>query len=119
LESMARWGVPEALERASGMFALAAYDRVQRTLWLARDRAGEKPLYYGWLHGRLLFGSTLGVLEAHPQFDGRVSADAVGALVRGGCIPAPLSIYAQVRKLPPAHLLRCELRQRPAEAQPT
>ncbi|NTW89070.1 MAG: asparagine synthetase B, partial [Desulfobulbaceae bacterium] len=64
------WGVEKSLGRLVGMFAFALWDRHERTLTLARDRLGEKPLYYGRRNGVFLFGSELKALRAHPAFDG-------------------------------------------------
>ena len=94
------WGVEEALQAATGMFAFAFWDREERTLCLARDRMGEKPLYYGWQNGVFLFGSELKALAAHPAFEGDVDRDALALLLRHGYIASPWSIYKGVRKLP-------------------
>lgn len=103
------WGVVPAVERCTGMFALALWDRETRRLQLARDRVGEKPLYYGW-HGRgparaLLFGSELKALRAHPSFgadgEAEVDRDALLLFMRHGYVPAPWTIHRGVRKLPP------------------
>ena len=71
------------------MFAFAFWDREERALFLARDRMGEKPLYYGWQNGVFLFGSELKALAAHPAFEGDVDRDALTLLLRHGlhCIP--------------------------------
>jgi asparagine synthase (glutamine-hydrolysing) len=105
VEAVAEWGVRGALERCNGMFALAAWDRWERVLWLARDRAGEKPLYYGWSGGVFLFGSELKALRAHPAFRGEVDPDALALFLRRKCVPAPRSIYRGVRKLPAGTVL--------------
>lgn len=94
------WGIEEALRTAAGMFAFALWDREDRTLHLARDRAGEKPLYYGWQKGVFLFGSELKVLAAHPAFEGSIDRDALALFLRHRYIPTPWSIYKEVRKLP-------------------
>ena len=94
------WGLEKALQAATGMFALAFWDREERTLYLARDRMGEKPLYYGWQNGAFLFGSELKALAAHPAFEGDVDRDALTLLLRHGYISCPWSIYQGVRKLP-------------------
>ncbi len=68
LEAIAGWGLEQALRKTVGMFALSLWDRETRTLSLARDRLGEKPLYYGLQGGTVLFGSELKALRAHPGF---------------------------------------------------
>jgi len=99
------WGIPAALPRLNGMFAIAVWDRAERRLHLARDRFGEKPLYYGWIGPTLLFGSELKALRAHPGFAGELDRNALALYLRHNCIPAPYSIYTNVRKLPPASCL--------------
>src|SRR5699024_9029120 len=66
LEAIAAWGLDETLQRCNGMFALALWDCQGRCLWLARDRVGKKPLYYGWAGETLIFGSELKALWQHP-----------------------------------------------------
>ena len=104
VEAIAAWGVREAVERANGMFAFAVWDTEERILTLARDRLGEKPLYLGRFGRSIVFGSELSALEAHPAFRGDIDPRAVRALLDRSCIPAPLSIYEHVEKLPPGHL---------------
>ena len=101
LAGFEHWGVPGTLQRCVGMFALALWDRHARTLALARDRLGEKPLYCGWVGGRLAFGSELKALRALPGFANPVSRPALGLMLRLGYVPAPLSIYEGLYKLPP------------------
>ncbi|HEX2211558.1 MAG TPA: asparagine synthase (glutamine-hydrolyzing) [Longimicrobium sp.] len=103
--AIAAWGVRGAVERCNGMFALAAWDRAERVLWLARDRAGEKPLYCGWAGDAFLFGSEPGALRAHPEFRADVDRDALALYLRRKCVPAPRSIYLGIRKLPPGTVL--------------
>jgi asparagine synthase (glutamine-hydrolysing) len=100
------WGVEAALRRFVGMFAFALWDRAGRTLYLARDRLGEKPLYYGWMGRTFLFGSELKALRAHESFRAELDRDAVALFMRYACVPAPYSIYAGVRKLLPGTVLR-------------
>ncbi|MBR12522.1 MAG: asparagine synthase (glutamine-hydrolyzing) [Acidimicrobiaceae bacterium] len=106
LEAVAERGVEWALARAGGMFAFALWDRRNRELWLARDRFGEKPLYYGWSSEGLLFGSELKALHAVDGFAPDVDADSVVDLLRWSCVPAPWTIYEGVRKVRPGHVLR-------------
>lgn len=106
LAAIAEWGVAEALQKANGMLALAAWDRKQRRLWLARDRMGKKPLYYGFAtDGALVFGSELSALRAHPALEARVDPDSLALLLRLDYIPAPWSILRGVYKLPAGSLL--------------
>ena len=102
------WGIKATLKRASGMFALALWDQKQRALTLARDRLGEKPLYYGRLegkHGAFLFASELKALNQHPQFNPEIDREALGLFVRYLAVPAPLSIYRGISKLLPGTML--------------
>ena len=105
LQGIAQWGLEPTLARSVGMFAFGLWDRKERTLRLVRDRFGEKPLYYGWCGGDLVFGSELKALRAHPRFDHPVDRDALRALASRAYIPAPLSIYRGIFKLPPAAIL--------------
>lgn len=109
LAGFEQWGIRATVERTVGMFALAVWDRQTRTLTLARDRVGEKPMYYGW-QGQgtaraFLFGSELKALRAHPAFDDVIDRDALCLQMRHGYIPAPYSIYRNIFKLPPGCLL--------------
>ncbi len=98
---LARWGLAETLRRCNGMFALAVWDRHHHTLSLARDRFGEKPLYYGWANGSFLFGSELKALRAHPAFDPDIDRDALALYFRHNCVPGPFTIYQGIAKLEP------------------
>jgi asparagine synthase (glutamine-hydrolysing) len=104
------WGIEGAVQRTNGMFAIALADLAEEQLVLARDRMGEKPLYYGWQGQHFLFSSELKALRAHPQFLRRLEPLALPPYIRFGYIPAPLSIYAGIHKLPPATILRVSLR---------
>lgn len=95
------WGIEATLKKAVGMFALALWDRSARTLTLARDRLGEKPLYYGWQGDTFLFASELKALKAHPAFQGKIDRDSLALMLRHNYIPAPYSIYQGIRKLLP------------------
>lgn len=105
LEAMAAWGVAEALQTSVGMFALALWDRESASLTLARDRMGEKPLYFGWQGSAFLFGSELKALRAHDAFAAGVDWDAANDVLRLACIPAPRTIYEGIRKLAAGHML--------------
>lgn len=110
------WGIQATVERAIGMFAFAVWDRPAGTLTLARDRIGEKPLYYGWQgqgnHAVFLFGSELKALRAHPVFENNVNRGALSLQLRHGAVPAPYSIYEGISKLLPGCLLTLSLQQR-------
>jgi asparagine synthase (glutamine-hydrolysing) len=106
LAAFEHWGVALALERSVGMFALALWDRKEETLYLARDRVGEKPLYYGWSGNDLLFGSELKALRTFSGNEWRVDRDALAVFFNLGYIPAPLSIYQGVRKVSPGTFIK-------------
>ena len=106
LAAVSAWGLDGAVSRFSGMFAFVLWDRSEQTLHLARDRIGEKPLYYGWIERSFAFASELRALRSHPRWSGEVDRDAVTLLLRFGCIPAPASIHVGIRKLPPGSVLR-------------
>lgn len=103
------WGVDATLKRSVGMFALAVWDKAERTLALARDRMGEKPLYYGWNQGAFLFASELKSLRAYPGFNTDINRDAITLLLRHNCIPAPYTIYCGIFKLWPGTMLTLQL----------
>jgi asparagine synthase (glutamine-hydrolysing) len=94
-------GFERALEDFNGMFALAVWDRQERRLSIARDRFGEKPLYYGWCGRTFLYGSELKSLRAHPDFNADIDRDSIAEYFRFGYVPCPRSIYRGIRKLPP------------------
>ncbi len=97
------WGVEETLKKTIGMFALVLWDRAERTLTLARDRLGEKPLYYGWQNKTFLFGSELRALKTHPAFLGEIDRNMLTLLLRHSYIPAPYSIYRGIKSCRRAH----------------
>lgn len=103
LKAIQLWGFGKVLKKLNGMFAIALWDRDKRVLSLARDRAGEKPLYYGKLGKGMVFGSELRALTAHPEWSGQINPDVLAAYLRHGYIPDPYCIYNDIYKLPPAH----------------
>lgn len=105
LAAVERWGLAGALKRSTGMFALALWDREARTLALARDRIGEKPLYYGWAAGAFLFASELKALRQVPGFDPPVDRTALDCLLRFLAVPAPRTIHEGLFKLLPGTIL--------------
>ena len=109
VEGVRVWGVEKALQNSVGMFAIAIWDRSTRELILARDRVGEKPLYYGLCRGNLLFGSELKALLSHPAFSAEIDRDAVALFLRHNYIPAPCTIYTGIYKLSPGTFFRVTL----------
>lgn len=109
LAAFEHWGIDRTLPKLTGMFAFALWDSADRSLHLARDRFGEKPLYYGWCgtpgSQTLVFGSELKALRAHPDFSNEVSRTALGQYLRVAYVPAPLSIYEDIYKLEPGCVL--------------
>ncbi|MBH9538434.1 asparagine synthase (glutamine-hydrolyzing) [Novosphingopyxis sp. YJ-S2-01] len=105
LAAIDSWGLKATLGRTTGMFALALWDKREGTLSLARDRFGEKPLYYGWAGGVFAFASELGSIRTLSGFDNPVNRAALSTLLSRTYIPAPLSIYQNIYKLPPATIL--------------
>ena len=109
LAGFERWGVSATLAKTVGMFAIALWDVQQRTLHLARDRFGEKPLYYGWAGSRagqaFVFGSELKALRAFPGFANPVCQQSLSQYMRFMYVPAPRSIYQGIYKLEPGCLL--------------
>lgn len=109
LAAFEHWGLAATLQRCVGMFAIALWDKASSTLTLARDRFGEKPLYYGWAgqgaERAFVFGSELKALRAYPGFDAQVCRQALAQYLRFMYVPAPRSIYQGVYKLEPGCLL--------------
>jgi len=101
LAAFESWGVEKTLQATVGMFALALWDRVERRLVLARDRIGEKPLYYGWSNGTFLFASELKALEVYPDWRGEIDRGGLALFMRYAYVPLPYSIYTGIRKLLP------------------
>jgi asparagine synthase (glutamine-hydrolysing) len=105
LEACALWGVESAIERTIGMFAFALWDRKTRTLVLARDRLGIKPLYYAATPERVLFASQLKAFRAVPHWKPTIDDDAVAGYLRHAYIAQPRTIYREAEKLAPGHIL--------------
>jgi asparagine synthase (glutamine-hydrolysing) len=105
LEACALWGVEAAIERAIGMFAFALWDRKTRSLTLARDRLGIKPLYYAATPERILFASQLKAFRPAPHWKPTIDEDAVVGYLRHAYIAQPRTIYREAQKLAPGHIL--------------
>ncbi|MXO91360.1 asparagine synthase (glutamine-hydrolyzing) [Pontixanthobacter aquaemixtae] len=98
------WGLEATLKAASGMFALALWDKQEGTLSLARDRLGEKPLFYGTSGGAIVFASELKSICAFPQFEHSIDQSAAALFLRYSYVPAPLSIFRNIAKLMPGQI---------------
>lgn len=105
LAGLDSWGLERTLQRSNGMFAFAVWDGFERTLHLARDRVGKKPLYYGWAGHALVFGSELKSLLAFAGFEAQVDTRALALFLRHNYVPAPWSILQRVFKLLPGAYL--------------
>ena len=110
LEAIEFYGMEKAISLCKGMFAIAVYDREKRVLQLARDRAGEKPLYYGYIKGNgktpyLAFASDIALFKELPEFENEIDHDALAEYMLHSYIPSPMSIYKGIRKLIPGCIL--------------
>ncbi|MBT3415058.1 MAG: asparagine synthase (glutamine-hydrolyzing), partial [Nitrospina sp.] len=108
-----------ALERFVGMFAFALWDKRDRVICLARDRIGEKPLYYGWLGNIFVFGSELKAIREHPAWCGEINRDTLALFLQYGYIPAPYSIYKNIFKLLPGTFLSLPCQEISDSGKPT
>jgi asparagine synthase (glutamine-hydrolysing) len=108
LAAIEAWGVQTTLENLVGMFAFAVWDKVAKAIILARDRMGEKPLYYGIVRNRFVFSSELKAIKAAFADDLQIDRLALAKFVRYGYVPAPESIYEGIKKLEPAHFLNVD-----------
>jgi asparagine synthase (glutamine-hydrolysing) len=106
LEAIRCYGLEHAVTLFTGMFAIALWDRREKTLCLVRDRLGEKPLYFGWQGDHFLFGSELKALRKHQSWQGEIDRDALALYLRFSGVPAPYSIYKNIHKLQPGAILR-------------
>lgn len=99
LACLLQWGAERTLRATVGMFAFALFDIVERRLILARDRFGEKPLYYGYAGDTFVFASELKPLHVAPGFDATIDRAALARYMHYSYVPAPYSIHASMRKL--------------------
>lgn len=106
LQALEFWGIDKTLNQVEGMFAFAAYDLREAKLYLARDRMGEKPLYYSQRPNDFIFGSELKAFNQHPGWSPEIDHNALTLYFKHNCIPAPYSIYKDTCKLKPGHYLR-------------
>ncbi|MFZ1388168.1 MAG: asparagine synthase (glutamine-hydrolyzing) [Thiolinea sp.] len=109
LASFAQWGIEATLHKTIGMFAIALWDKQERSLTLMRDRMGEKPLYYGWIGAQFAFASELKGLRRLPSFQADVDRDALASYLKCAYVPSPASIYQGIFKLDAGCLLELKL----------
>jgi asparagine synthase (glutamine-hydrolysing) len=112
------WGIEDAIQQFSGMFSFVVLDNERKQLVLARDRMGEKPLYYGWIDSQFVFASELKALQEFPFWSAQINRDALTLLLRHNFIPAPHSIYKNIYKLPPASFLCIDIDETKPETLP-
>ena len=105
LAAVAQWGLVSSLQRLVGQFALGLWDRRDKVLHLARDRIGEKPLYYSRVGKWILFASELKALQQHPAWEGNIDRAALAAYLRYCYVPTPHCIYKNTRKLVPGSVV--------------
>ena len=105
LEAIRVWGLKKALQKSNGMFAIALWDHKKKRLSLARDRLGEKPLYFGWVNRNFAFASELKAFNAFPEFSNQIHENALNLFLQYSYVPAPYSIYKDIYKLEPGTIL--------------
>ena len=115
LAAFDKWGISASIPRFAGMFAMAIWDRQEQSLWLVRDRLGEKPLFYGEVSGTWLFGSELKALRAFPGWHASVDIASVTQFLRHGYIQAPASIYSGIAKVRPGTMVELRTGHAPRE----
>jgi asparagine synthase (glutamine-hydrolysing) len=106
LAAIVEWGVEKALNECVGMFSIALWDKQEKILTMARDRMGEKPLYYGWQGDTFMFASELKALKVHSDFIGEIDRNSLTLFLRYNYVPVPNSIYKGIKKLPPGNFLQ-------------
>lgn len=106
LMAIDKWGLEKTLPKLTGMFAFALWDKKKRELFLARDRIGEKPLYYGWVGKEFVFSSELKSLRMHPNWRTEVDREALASYMNFGYVPTPFSIFSGIKKLLPGTYVR-------------
>jgi len=114
LEAFAAYGIAATVKRLIGMFAIAVWDKRERTLTLIRDRLGIKPMYWGKFDGLFIYGSELKALRACPGWEPRIDRRAVASYLRHDYVPAPHTIYQGVHHLPPGSILTLPWNGEPA-----
>ncbi len=110
IEALEFWGIERTLKLCVGMFAFAIWDNVNCKLTLARDRFGEKPLYWGWQNDKLYFASELSSISSIPFFKAKVNRNSLNQLLRYNYIPAPNCIFQNINKLVSGHFITIDLK---------
>ena len=105
LVALSCWGIEKTLKIINGMFSFALFDRKNKTLSLARDHLGQKPLYYGHNNNTFLFGSELKAIKAYSSFSGEIDRESLSLQMKYSYIPAPRTIYKGIKKLLPGTFL--------------
>ncbi len=105
IEAIEKYGIDRTLEKIKGMFGFAIYDTEKRTVTIARDRIGEKPLYYGMVNGAFVFASDIGCIRVLDDFTNGINTDVLDIYFEDGYIPSPYSIYNDIYKLEPGKYL--------------
>ena len=106
LASIEEWGIEDTLAKVKGMFAIALWDKKSKNLYLACDRIGEKPLYYGWVNQQFVFASELKSIKQFPAFKNEIDRNSLAMFLRFNSIPAPYSIYENIYKLEPGQIIK-------------
>ena len=110
LKSIELLGIKRTFNSLVGMFSIAIWDKNQKTLILARDRIGEKPLYYGWQGDSFLFSSELKSIKKHPNFKNKIDLSALSLYFKHNYVPSPYSIYKGINKLTPGTFITINLK---------
>ena len=119
LHAIEEWGLEATLKKCHGMFAFALLDKKDQTLSLARDRFGEKPLYYGWHKDHFIFASELKSFFSLDDWTGPLCRDSLSLFLKYNCIPSPWSIFKNIFKLPPGTFFTLKLSQDDRPSKPT
>lgn len=115
VEAFDKWGVPNTLAKLNGMFSVALYDRKTGSLTLARDRLGEKPMYFGSIDGKVFFASELKAFQGWRDFNDEIDSLSISQYLHYGFIPAPQSIFSHVKKLLPGHYVTFDAKLLPEQ----
>ena len=117
MAAIEEWGLDRTLKKAKGMFAIALWSKIDKSLSLACDRIGEKPIYYGWVSDQFVFASELKAIKKFPEFNNSIDQSSLALFLRLNSIPAPYSIYEDIYKLEPGQIIRLEAGSKKIEKQ--